>query len=62
MVRGSNSGRGRRFFSCPRRFRLAVEPTEPSINECRNYYSGARGLGREIKYCHPSVTEVKNEW
>ena len=50
MVRASNSGRGRRFFFCPRRFRLTVGPTQTSVNEYRNYYSGAKRPGRETKY------------
>ena len=60
-VRGSNSGRGLRFFSF---LKLPNRPFgQPSVlfNGCRDYFLGVQWPEREVDPLTPTV-EVKNEW
>jgi hypothetical protein len=55
----SNSCRGNRFFSSPKRpSRLWVPPSLL----CNHSFPAVKQLGREVNHSSPSSVEVKNEW
>jgi hypothetical protein len=55
-VRGSNPGRGNRFFS--KTPRPALRPTQLPVQ----WVPGVKRPWREVNLSSPSSAEVKNEW
>jgi len=58
MVRGSNPGRDKRFFSTPNRPHRSWGPPSGQWGS----FSGVKRKGREVSHSAPCSAEVKNEW
>jgi hypothetical protein len=63
MVRGSNSGRGRRFCSSPQSLRpgSGSHPAPCSMGFW-SLFREAKRPGRKVDHAHPSSAQVKNKW
>ena len=62
MIRGSNSGRGKRFLSSPKRPNPLWGPTSPLLKGNQGSFQALTRLGREVNHSPPSIAYVKNEW
>jgi hypothetical protein len=60
-VWGSNTGRGKGFFSCETLGRL-WDPHNLLLNVYNGPFSGIKRTGREVDHSRPSMTKVRNEW
>ena len=61
-IRGSNTGRSKRFASFQNKSILAMGPTQPLIQWLPCSFPGVKRQGLHIDHTGPSSTEVKNEW
>jgi hypothetical protein len=62
MFMGSNPGRGKRFFSSPKRPDQLWVPSSLLFNEYRDSFSGLRRLEREVDHSPLFSVEVKYKW
>jgi hypothetical protein len=60
-VRGSNPGRGKIFFSSPKRPDGLWGPPSLLFNGYRGFFPGVKRPGRQINHSPPSSAEIKNE-
>jgi hypothetical protein len=61
-IRASNSGKGKTYFSIPKRPDQLWGPTSPLFSGYSGSSSGIKRPGRDVDQSSPPSAEVKNEW